>query len=40
MTEHDLRKLIGDVKSGRVSRRSFLQTALGAGSPSRWPGTC
>jgi peptide/nickel transport system substrate-binding protein len=31
MTEHDLRKLIGDVKSGRVSRRSFLQTALGAG---------
>ncbi len=31
MTEHDLRKLIGEVKSGRVSRRSFIQAALGAG---------
>jgi peptide/nickel transport system substrate-binding protein len=31
MTEHDLRSLIGEVKSGRVSRRNFIQTVLAAG---------
>jgi peptide/nickel transport system substrate-binding protein len=31
MNEHDLRKLIGKVKSGRMSRRRFVQTMVGAG---------
>jgi peptide/nickel transport system substrate-binding protein len=31
MDEHALRELIGDVKAGRVSRRSFVRTLVGAG---------
>jgi peptide/nickel transport system substrate-binding protein len=31
MNEHDLRKLIGEVKTGRMSRRRFVQTMVGAG---------
>ena len=31
MTENDLRKLIGDVKTGRLSRRSFVQRMVAVG---------
>jgi peptide/nickel transport system substrate-binding protein len=31
MNEHDLRKLVGEVKSGRMSRRQFVRTMVGAG---------
>jgi peptide/nickel transport system substrate-binding protein len=31
MDEHALRELIGDVKAGRMSRRSFVRTLVGAG---------
>ena len=31
MDEHDIRSLIGEVKSGRVSRRRFIELMLGAG---------
>ena len=31
MNEHDLRKLVGEVKTGRMSRRQFVRTMVGAG---------
>ena len=31
MDEHALRELIADVKAGRMSRRSFVRTMVGAG---------
>jgi peptide/nickel transport system substrate-binding protein len=31
MNEHDLRRMIGKVKSGRMSRRRFIETLVGAG---------
>src|SRR5688500_9990753 len=31
MNEHDIRQLIGDVKSGRLSRRAFVQTMVTLG---------
>ena len=31
MDEHAIRELVGEVKRGRLSRRRFLQTMVGAG---------
>ena len=31
MKEHDIRNLLANVKAGRMSRRQFVQTMVGAG---------
>jgi hypothetical protein len=40
MTEQELRKLIEEVRVGKVSRRDFVGTLLGLGSRCRSPASC
>ena len=35
--EYRIRELLGQVKAGRVSRRSFVQTMVGSGLSAPWP---
>jgi len=39
MDEQTLRELIKHVKTGRLSRRLFVQTLMGFGSPGHWHAT-